>query len=780
MFGRKYQQRLDELDEQVQIIQSEVPMEARSFQRQCDGIRRSLRELGSKWIFSRDTEQLHRLETKVDKLAALSGELTNLIRSRQETAERVHRLCNVAANLDTEEGRQVMQRCDQWIRVLEGLGSDVDQSSHLQLDQSKALDLQNEVHDYASTVDLLAKAETLVHGLGSMDAPALQAGILKSKEEFRNFGPSAQRLSELANLLEPIERQVPQPPVPRTKTSEDLGRLFEEWREWTRVLDNGLDSKLEDSYRRLNQMQATADDTQSLLRELSAELEKLRQRASSERFSRLSDLRQDVIHFRRACGDNGSLDTSLEQLESNPANTFQNYQQWLNQYENFDRIFSNIAQARENVLSSHLEKQRAALEERRQSLIAGPLSSISRMAVGALGGPIAQLSKASGQMAIRAALRVAEQLSEKISEVGKQAREELAAFNLRKSTLLDKLKDLEGAATTLDMPAVRDQCAASLQQIDQENIQSNDLDQKNILLDGTGKTFDALLQTFLENCCQLLDELFAYCREAHNAVAMASEGLGRAVPERKFSRMKPPLMTPGDAQRNCQMWIQLRESYWKKMTELSGLLKQAAREAQGHLQKIMERPGYLSPGQLDQGAELIRDLSESDSTQTDDKDPLPGFTSLAILLDRYKTFIRLVEGGREELQKSLDILKNRLRKFSEDNFNRRFPEAAERVSALVYGIDPDTVYVETKKPLHLAGKLLDVMEAQGRRLAAEELENACRDAEVYLRTSGQPRADELRSTLQEIQEFSPHRLAPSSLRRRLLQYLDLVGGNGRA
>lgn len=777
MFGRKYQQRLDELDEQVQILQSEVPIEAQSFHRQCEGIRRSLREMGSKWIFSRDTEQLHRLETKVEKLAALSGELANLIRSRHDTAERVHRLRNVAANLDTEEGRQVVQKCDEWIRTLDELGSDVDQNGHLQLDQSKAIDLQNEVHDYTITVDLLAKAETVVH---STDTPAVKEGILKSKEEFRNSGPSAQRLAELANLLEPIEHQAPQPVAPRTKSSEDLGRLFEEWREWARLLDNGLDSRLEDSYRRLNQMQSTLDDTQSLRQELSAELEKLRQRASSERLSRLKNLRQDVIHFRHACGDSGSMDASLQQLESNPANSFQNYQQWLDQYEDFDRMFSNIAQAREGALLEYLEKQRIRLEERRQSLIAGPISSASRLAVSALSGSIGQLRNTSGQMAIRAALRTTEELSEKMAEIEKQARQEVAAFDLRKSALLDKLKDLEGAATALDRPEVRDRCAALLRQVNQENIQSNDLDQKNILVDSAGKTLDALSQTFVENCCQLLEELFAYCREAHNAVATACESLGRVMPERKFSRMKPQLVAPGDAQRNCQMWIELRESYRGRMTELSGPLKQAAREAQGHLQRIMERQGYLSPQQRDQGAELVGDLSVSDSTQVDDKDPLSGFTSLATLLDRYKTFIRLVDGGREELQKSLDILKNRLRKFSEDNFSRLFPEAADRVSALVYGIDPDAVYVETKKPLNLAGKLLDAMELQARRLAAEELERACRDTEVYLRTPGQPRADELRSTLQEIQEFSPQRLAPSSLRRRLLQYLDLVGGNGRA
>lgn len=779
MFGKKHRRQLEELDERVEAMQSEVPEEAQAFHRQCESIRNSVHEMLSRWFFL-DKDQLRKLEAKAEKLDALSSELTLLIHSGQEAAERVHRLRNMATSADTEIAQLVTAKCEDWIKAIQKLGSDIDHNSLLQLDRGKILELQNEIRDYSTVMELLEKAEAISHDLGPTESSALSAKLLKWKEEFRIWGSNAQRLAELAEIVKPLEHKVQAPPLPVPKAFDDVNHLFEEWREWLRVLDEKRDSRLEESYRRMNQMQAAPSDTQELLHELSAELAKLRERATAERAHRLSELRQDAVHYRRACGDSDEMDSHLNQLESNPADTFQNYQQWINQYENVERMFSNLAQARVNVLSADLEKQRVALEQRRRGLIDGSPSSAVRTEATSLGASIADLSQAAGQLAIRAALRSAEQLKTKISEIEKQAKEESKVFDRRKSSLMAQIGDLKDAAKALEKHEIADQCTDLAERIPREDAQSNDLDEKNSLLAGAEAKFGALEKVFLQFCSQSLDELFEYCREAHSAVMTAAEGLGRAFPERKFSREKPRPVTTDDARRTCEKWRQLQTSYVERMRELAGPLLKAIQEAQTNLQKLTEQLGYLTPEQRDQADELISDLSGTNSTQPGNKDVLANFASSADALDRYQTFIRLVEGGKEELQRSLEALKNRLRKFSEENFKKLFPEAAERASALVYGINPNAVFVDTKQPLRMASELLGIMESQVRRLGAEELEEACAEAEVYLRTPGRPRAEELRNTLQEIQEFSPLQLAPSSLRRRLLQYLNLSGGAGHA
>jgi hypothetical protein len=153
---------------------------------------------------------------------------------------------------------------------------------------------------------------------------------------------------------------------------------------------------------------------------------------------------------------------------------------------------------------------------------------------------------------------------------------------------------------------------------------------------------------------------------------------------------------------------------------------------------------------------------------------------MAALLDRYKTFVRLTEGEREELQRFHEALKARLRKFSEEDMKKIFPEAAERVSALIYGVDPEWPCGDARKQLELASHVLDLAQVQATRLAADELEQACVAAAVYLRTPRQRLAELVRSTVEEVGEYAPSQLAPASIRRRLLQYISMQGGPDRA
>jgi hypothetical protein len=777
MFGR-YRKELENLKNHLEEMAADVPAEAVTFHRHCQSISNAVGELISKW-FGTDTKQIERLKLRVEKLDALAGGLIELIRAGQKVAEQVSRLRENAK--DSEERAFIIKRCDNWMSIINKLGKDVEHDRHLQLDQKEILKVKNAVHEHVRAVDLLEQAEKYCRTLGPLDTALLKATLPRWKEDFRTSGPNAKMLAELETLLEPLQR-TPQPQkTPQQKTPEGiqpLRRIFAELRDWARVQRQEISPALQDSFRRLTQGDTLPSEIQGLQESLGRELQQLRATAGEERTEKLQQIRQDIDHYQRACGVNHDVEERIERLVGNPGDSPQNYEEWMTECQDTEQFLAGIAQARQEILSSYLQSRVGVLEQRRQELVERPLTRVLRTNTVSLGGTIGQLYGATGQMNIRQALRTADSVETKLAALERQAQEDISAYNRKRSTLLDRIAELKSGTAAFDKPPVAAACEDFKRRIDEEVGALNDLDEMNARLADMDAAVHSLAATFLAEATMLLKTLFDYCRNAHRAVSTATEALGKGPREPRLSRSQPLPASPVEAARDLDILEKLQQSYTHRIQSLSEEVELAVKTGRTHLVKLLGEAGYLSPEQRHEGTELVKDI-EDPSLLPAAADTLQHFEFLASLLDRYKTFIRLTEGEREELQKFHSALKDRLRKFGEEDFKKMFPEAAERASSLIYGVDPEWLCSDMRKQLELAAGVLHRVETQARRLAADELEKACAAAAVYLRTPQWRWAEQMRNALEEIGEHAPAQLAPASVRRRLLRYVSLPGGVGR-
>ena len=779
MFGR-YRKELEGLKKQLEDLSSAVPAEALVFHQQIRSISEAADGLLAKWYLS-DGKQVDKLKLRTNKLDSLSHGLIELVRTGQRVAGQISSLRERAG--DSDEHAFIIKRCDAWMSIINKLGKDVEQEIHLQLDQQEVLKIESSVREHLSAVDLLDQAEKYCRTLGPMDTALLKASLPRFKDDFRLNGPSPQMLSELETLLEPLQRAPQQARPPEQKMPEGiqvLRRLYAELKNWASVQGQEVPRDLQDSYRRINQAgDALPSDIQDLQQSFTRELQALRDSAATSRAEKLQQLRQDADHYQRACGVNRDLAGRIETLAGNPGDSVPNYEEWIESCQEAEQFLAGIAQARQEVLSSYLQSRVRALEKRRQKLAEGPLTRVLRTDTVSLGAVTGSLHGVAGQMNIRQALRTADSAETKLAALERQAQEDIAAYTRKVHALRGRIVEMKDAAHTFDKSETTAACEGFQRRIDEELALLNDLDEMNSRLANIEGAERSLTATFLDDAGTRLRSLFTYCQNAHRAVSTASEALSLGFREPMLSRPQLVPESPRAAAQELNFLQQLQRSYQDRIKSLSGKVELEVKNGRARLVALLGEAGYLSPQQQDEGGELVKAMEETSSLPADG-DVLTSFAALAFLLDRFKTFVRLTEGEREEMQKFHGALKERLRKFSEEDFRRLFPEAAERASCLIYGLDPAWPCNDMRKQLKLAAGLLDRAETQARRLAADELEKACVVAAVYLRTPQRRWAEQVRSTVSEIGEYAPSQLAPASLRRRLLQSLNLVGGVGNA
>lgn len=770
MLRRQNREPIEKLIEQVRQMRNDVPAEAGAFQRQCDALLTAASALLSKRIF-RDSEQLQNLQKKVDRLSSLASGLTQLVRGAQGVAESVSRLRESAKN--DEQNALIAEKCDEWMRTIQGLGRDIDQERLLRLDEIRLRELQNSVRNYTRAMELLAEAAKLSRHADDLDRASLNNAALPAwREDFRNKGPSVQSLAELEKLLEPLQHRSTQPSPAPSKLPDQvvqLRRVFEELRAWARVVNQRVIPALEDPYRRLAQGNTPPAELQELKEKLGAEVARSRALATAERAARLQELRQDAGHYRRFCGENQELDERLDSLAKNPADTPANYEQWMIQFRNTDLFFLGVAQTKEDALAQGLRAVAAGLEQRRQAVLARSLTRELRNKTIALGSTLGQLNAATGQVEIREALRASDRLDGEILDLETRSEQDFAARQRRQAFCQQGIEALRAAAAACEKPGL----VAAAEELAEHarTEESKDLDEIDQRLAQAEEELNRHTRTFLSECGLALDQIFNYCRDAHRAIAITVDALGAGAREPRFSGERPQPGTVSQIVGEFQLWKEQQKYYSARILELTPDLKQAIDAGKALLKQLAGKHGYFSPEQRHEAIELEQTMEAASSSPAASGDGLSRFAWLANLLDRYRSFTRLVEGEREELQKAHALLKERLSRFNAEEFKRFFPEEAERVSAFIFGVDPDHPRGSTRKQIDLASACLESLEAQAQRIAAEEMEEACAEAEILLRVPERSGDEQLRSALEEVREFSPLQLAPAPVRRRLLTRL---------
>lgn len=771
---------LKKLKLRMQEILSGVPEEAHAFHLASDEVLREVNILLSKRIPLFYEASVKGLESSAERLLSMKGGLITLIRSTGELFTAVSQLRDKADNNeDRDVSSHVSKKCDEWKKAIDLLGRDVDGDQLLLLESESLSRFKTWVKDYTTAAALLAEANKYVRDLSPMDTAELQAALHGLKEDFFAHGPDDRWLSELSRLLEmprKISRQPPPPPPKPPDKLRDIVRLYEDAREWARVLSRQLSRNLEDAYRLARGEPGQQADLDRLHRDIFAEREALHSIAQKERDVKLSALREDARNYGAACGYNAELGKRLQGLESNLANTPNNYLELVSSCEQGDQFLAGIAHAKEKELAAHLGGCVQRLEERVTRLGGFDLTDNVRCEVVSLVERTGKLNNPIGQRTIREYLRLASLIEKEVEVLERRASEDLAAYARLKSSLLERIADLERAVTAFGMQENATFGRGLSNEVSQQESQGN-LDDMLDRLEEIGRIVGEAENEFIAGCAPTLEEHFNFCREAHVALSVACASLGKGHQQGRFSSDKPQPRYPKDATNAYDEWTKRRAHYAEQLRELRPELEKAAKGAQGHFHQLIQTPGYFSPPQRHQAEEIMKSLDEfAAPAGLPDLDSLPGFTSLANVMNRYQTFIGPIEGEREEIDELHKTLIGRLRNFSEEDLEKRFEEAADRISALVYGINVHAQpSADVKRQLELADGLLTRVEICVRRQAAEELDNACAAADTYLRTAANPIRQELQSAVNHVNEFAPGELAPAPVRRRLLQYTDRLG-----
>jgi hypothetical protein len=773
----EYRNSLERLKSELEQMQAEVPAEAVTFQRDCKTLLANIVDYSARWFVG--VREIRPLEDRTEKLRAISLRLKTLVHRAQKAANDVAKVRENAAY--SPELSFLLGRCDEWMRTIHELGRHVNQERHLQLDELKLLELENVVGKNVKSIELLGKAQNYCRTLPEMEVAVLKAMLPKWNAAFRQSGPTEQSLAELESLLDPLQKISPavQPPASRAPIPSPLlwqsRRMFDELRAWGRELNRAINPSLDDSYRRMNQGEIPGTEAQEVLNQLVAEVENLRTEAAQERAGGMRQIRQDAGHFRRACGENTAVDQQIALLGNIPADTPQNYKVWKLRYQETNEFLFNIAKTREDSLSSYLKTRAADLEERRQRLALRLLSRKLRNGVVSLGGFIAELTDIGDELSLRKELRASDAVEEQLSVMEKQAAEELAAYRLRKSSLVSDLQELHQAASAFEQSELIAASSRLLEEAQEPDPEGGDLDAFLDQLASQVEQYDRLCANFLRASSSALMEIFDYCRQAHLALSRVDEALGREAHERRFALEPPHPSTPGQAKQQLETWSGLRERYRNMMDGLMSEVVNAVASHQKQLEQFAsDEEGYLTPEQRDQAGDLIASLEQCGSASAWGEEVLPHFTHLAGTLIRSHLFIRLIEGEREEVRKLHEELKSRLRRFREDESKNVFPDMADRISALVYGVDPQYLFSGARRQLEFAGNALNVIEQQAVRQVAEDLASACEQAVLILRNGDGRRNEALQTALDEVGEYAPQRLAPASVRRRLMQYTRIA------
>jgi len=765
MFGREGPNRLQMIAARVGEMLSQTGTEAKEFKAALKALKLDIDEELSHFLKLYEPSRVDRFYAKFVRLEALLPRLLQLVRNVAAVRERAFTLRDrVRRELDQATSALLSERCGEWIAELDRLAATVERLEDLDAPQSELARIEVVVGQYEEAMRQLSIGAEFIAELGPAKTAAFQAGLPELQQILFVTGPNAHWLEEIEGYLAPLRKMAsevkPEPPRPPEEFHESRYLLTEAHR-WSQALRVPMRPDLDDRLQQIEDMIAAGRqaDLSGLHADLRSEAERLRGEAAERREQRLQTLGEDARHYEAACGLDPILDEHLQELRAITADSPENYLDWVHCHEKAAGYFRKIARLRVDSLAGYLRNRLTLIGAGLARVQEIELSDTVQENVARLGGAVTQIQNVFEIEDVLEALRKSSSFDRKLVELEMQARKDLAAYERDKGDLLDRQTTLKQAASLTGVD-----CADFSADLEATVLPGTGLRAKHLWLAQFRGRQEEETERFLAECLSQARGHLQFCKLAHECLARTT---------RDRSQAPEPIPDTGDPMGAASAFIRvsaLRRDLESRMQVAELKVCDDLEQARQRVEGLVATLGFLVSEDHDIAKGWLADLAAQKGRA--DQELFIRFNALSALFAHYERFFGRFERDEAEVRRIHNELVLRLLSFSDDELRQYFPEGAQRVSALVYGVNMELrQWAQARGQLEEAARLYFLLETQARRRAAAEIEIGCEQLERRLRRTGDPaQRVQMQEALDLVKNLGPREFVSASIRRRMSDY----------
>jgi hypothetical protein len=765
MRSGKARPRLDGFVTKLRSWEATVPDRARRFHAVRVKLEMEIREAVPVWRLWIDDEVVERYRTRIDRLEEVAEPLVELIGEAKRLESEVSELSKRAAVADSELASWLEGRCREWLGILGRLGTNCERSSDVYRDHSVIGVIESNVRSHDEALQQLREAARLATELrANIRAAELIGRLPELHDRLYAHGATTEWLNDIKSLLQPLKPIADRIADPPAELYE-VGEYLREARGWSKRLGGELANEIQDLGERHQFKAADWEDepADGLVAEAAALRQRLVNRAQEVRSARLVEIEEQMNDLRQACGHQEDLQEKLTALQESTFDHPEGFRDWLSMVEQFRRSFTATAHADIGRIEYRLREAITELQSKLHDLEKRPLSDETARAAAALAYASRQLpdpSQASAEEML-GGLRKTKTIEQDIERLRRRAEQEVREIEEQRRALVTRSEALQTEAqrvkrVAIDLGDLPSRLAAA------DSPPAGSLTDRRRLLCDLEAELHAAETAFVASCGQ---ELSRQMQSAQSAVdILRSAGVSAAPIEAMTIAAGASPHTAAQAVIDA---ARLFRRVAQKSRDSLADFKMRGERARVELARL--RPDELTPGDRHSAGHLAQALGGVLGS-TGGAPLLDRLARLAARVNETERFFAQLQQEEIRARAWLSELLQRLQGLHEEQLDRFCPELTERVAALLYGIpERPRQWSAVHHQLSVAGELFGRVEAQARRLAADELRRAAATLHQTARGAADPsfRAS-AQALLDELDACSSDELPDVSLRRRIV------------
>jgi hypothetical protein len=708
-----------------------------------------------------EATQVEDLSAQAEELIRLAPELGKMLEAILRLETQIDRLLRQVQENDDEVSAAVSARCSAWMAELSTVGFRVNTRRGLNQAMSQGGNdtlsrIRVAVEQHVSVLSRLVDAERLLERFNKPSQTArLEAAIANLREHLARTGPNQPLLDEMEKQFDAVRKEADAPPPPPPQVSEgvrSLRGLIPTARQWLQIRKTDAPEMRDLQDRMLlvenNSEMWNSPEVEKLRIEASALVNRLREMAVNEALQSNRLLSRWVTYYREACAsDDGMMEALAELNRHISIERPGDYEQWRELWEEASNKFYGLAQAKIAKLEEHCQSRIQALLARAQEIEQGYLRREVFEAVGQAKREVQRIQSHSGREATLEALRISSEVEEQLEQLGEQAAADRSTYESEKSQAMKKRQDLLAAADVASIPVDVAEYSES---------PGTYLDGCFLSLRGFVAGLESAQKAFLRQCDDVVDVQARF--------SLAAAEVLRNVPGLKFETYTPPAPNPDPRARaeECARAGKIREQLAKNLTEAAEKLVLRLDQHRKRLEEVASLDGETGR----QAHDFLETISLG---LHDDPDPVERGRALVKLVKQCDNFLWDIDRDRREAQERRILIKRAWLRFFEDGLRRYFPRYGDRVFGLLQGAPEQSCdWAAVNTQLIEAERLLNLLDHSARRVAASELNEACRILAARVQHVPTEERNEIRRLLEEVQTYRD-RLPPPEMRRQIVE-----------
>ncbi len=762
MFGQNHKTDLEALRRRLQAWQQTVPSRAERFHDVLADLDRRIAQRLTGWWPFRNEDELERFRDRVDRLDSVARDLSDLIQRTDALETEARKLQEQVSERDEAAlSDWLQQRGKTWSIDLQRLWINCDRHAELMRDESVLNRLEAEIRLHDEAIYWYRQATEILKTLDTdMRAVGLKGALPGLENRLFSDGASNVWIQELKGLVQPLRELAGRPQPESLQTVP--GRLSDV-RGWAKELGEYGDEfhQLDQRHKRIVLDWRNLDDLE--IQSLVDEVERLRQRLLDHghkiRRHRFQELEDQMRALFQICGPQPELEGRLKTLGQGMLERHQLHRKWLEKLGGVEENFKAIVQTQGIALEERRDRRVEVLKADLKGLQEGPLSKAVLEQAEEMAHEVKELEERVGAEALLAGLRHSEPFQARLEQLKRDAEKDDEDLRRTRETLLARQRALQTEAAKVDMetPELEDQISRLME----ASASGPTLEAAQKLAADLNREVEAAEQQFLargeKRLGKDLDELQA-------AVRTLAE-IDEPAPLADLPSI-PAAAEPAEVTAALNRGQELLGWAAERLNAVAEKLEQRQVAVSNKLSSL--RLDLLGPGDREDGAQLIRELTESAWIQ--EQDLLKYLSQLAQLVEKCDLFFARLRREQDNAEQHLKTSRDRLRRFEDDHLKKYCPELTERVTALIFGLlehRPRRLSA-FKSQLKMAEEILDQLAVQARRLAAKELRDAIDVLRDRSRDATAPAAARSGELLALIERHGHDTLAPVALRMQLL------------